>query len=141
MGVPLALRNLLHERGKLLLSVVGIAAALALVLLLVGFRDGMYDAMTAYYRNLGADLIVAQSTNSLSNSTIPDTLHDRLVELSGATVADHVNIAGIIFNSGGFKMAIALVGYNLATGVGGPWSLESGRNIQAEDEVVLDKEL
>ncbi|MCC7208986.1 MAG: ABC transporter permease [Anaerolineae bacterium] len=38
-------------------------------------------------------------------------------------------------------MAIALVGYNLATGVGGPWSLESGRNIQAEDEVVLDKEL
>lgn len=62
MSIPLAWRNLIHERGKLMLSVTGVAVALTLMVLLVGFRDGMYRVMTAYYDHLPADLVVAERT-------------------------------------------------------------------------------
>jgi len=58
MSVPLARRNLLHEKGKLVLSVFGVAAALTLIVILMGFRDGLYATLTAYVDNIGADLAV-----------------------------------------------------------------------------------
>jgi hypothetical protein len=48
MSVPLARRNLWHEKNKFVLYVLGIAAALALILLLFGLRQGMYTTLTAY---------------------------------------------------------------------------------------------
>lgn len=60
MGIPLALRNLIHDRDKLILQVVGIAAALALIVLLLGLRQGMFVSLTAYIDNTGADLIISQ---------------------------------------------------------------------------------
>ncbi len=87
MSVPVTRRNLLHEKIKLLLSVSGVAAALTLIVLLAGFRNGMYATLTAYLDNLGTDLIVAQSgVKGLfsSNSAIPLDVHDELVAASGA---------------------------------------------------------
>ncbi len=141
MGVPLAWRNLLHERSKLILSVGGIAVALMLIVLLAGFRDGMYATMTAYYDNLHADLIVAQSDTSLASSTIPVALHDELVSISGAVETEHAVVAGVIFTRGGLKVPTALVGYNPATGFGGPWKLAEGRGVQNNNEIVLDAQL
>ncbi len=137
MGVPLAWRNVMHEKGKLVLSASGVAAALVLIVLLIGFRDGMYATMTAYYDNLKADLVVAQSDTSLSGS-IPLSLHDKLAALSGAIETDHASVASVIFTHGATKTAIALIGYNPSTGLGGPWKLADGRGVQSDDEIVLD---
>lgn len=48
MNVPLARRNLLYETSKTVLNVLGIAATLALILLLFGLREGLYTTLTAY---------------------------------------------------------------------------------------------
>jgi len=141
MSVPLAWRNLVHERGKFILSILGVAVALMLIVLLVGFRDGMYTAVTAYYENLRADLVVAQSDTSLASSTIPITYHDKLVSLSGAVEAEHGIVAGVIFTHGNVKTATALVGYNPQTGLGGPWKFAEGRGVQRNNEIVLDAQL
>ncbi len=140
MSVPLAWRNLIHERGKLILSVTGVAVALTLMVLLVGFRDGMYASLTAYYDHLPADLVVAQSDTTLAG-TIPVTLHDKLTAISGAVATEHGIAAGVIFTHGSVKIAIALVGYNPQTGIGGPWKLAEGRGVQTDDEIVLDAQL
>lgn len=141
MSVPLARRNLLYEKDRLALSVAGIAAALALVLLLLGFRAGLYATLTALVDNLGADLIIAQSGVQglfASDSTIPLRLHDELVQAAGAVEAGHIVVADIIFTAGDTKTPVLLVGYDPDTPFGVPWNIGAGRALAADDEILLD---
>jgi len=141
MTVPLARRNLLHEKGKLLLSVLGVGAALTLIVLLLGFREGLYATLTAYVDSLDADLIVAQSGVKgffASNSAIPAAIHDDIAAASGAVETGHVLVADVIFTVGETKTPVLLVGYNPETGIGGPWHLGQGRGVQGDGEVALD---
>lgn len=141
MSVPLVRRNLLHEKLKLLLSVLGVAAALTLIVLLMGFREGLYATLTAYVDCMDADLIVAQSGVKgffASNSAIPASIHDEIDAASGAAETGHILVADVIFTRGTTKTPVLLVGYNRATGIGGPWALGEGRGVQADGEVALD---
>ena len=140
MSISLAQRNVFHEWGKLILSVLSIAAALTLIMLLVGFRDGMYSAVAAYTDNVGADLIVTQSggKGALASSAIPAAIHGEIASASQAVEVEHVLAADIIFTRGDIKIPAVLIGYNLQTGVGGPWSLRQGRVVQDDNEITLD---
>ncbi len=140
MSISLAQRNVFHERGKLLLSILSVAAALTLIMLLAGFRDGMYGAVAAYTDNMGADLIVTQSggKGAYTSSAIPAAIHGEIAAVSGTVEVEHVLAADIIFIYGNIKIPAVLIGYNLQTGVGGPWSLSQGRAVQSDDEITLD---
>ncbi len=141
MSVPLSRRNLWHKKGQLMLSVAGIAVSLALILLLLGFRAGLYATLTAYVEHIGADLIVAQSGVQgmfSSNSALPIDLHQRAVEVADAVEAGHILIADIIFTWNETKTPVLLVGYDPQTTFGSPWKLDSGRNVQRDDEIALD---
>lgn len=59
--VPLARRQLLAKRGRTLAGLLGIAAALLLVLALNAIFAGMEGRLTSYINGSGADVIVAQS--------------------------------------------------------------------------------
>ncbi len=142
--VPLTRRNLLYEKTKTILGVFGVAAALTLIVLLLGFRNGMYATLTAYLDHLGTDLIVAQSgVKGLfsSNSALPLEVHDELVVASGAVEAGHIVIADVIFAQKGAKTPVLLVGYEPQTGIGSPWKLDQGRELRARDEIMLDTHL
>lgn len=141
MSVPLARRNLLYEKDRLALSVAGIAAALALILLLLGFRAGLYATLTAFVDNLGADLIVAQSgVHGLfaSDSSVPLRLHDEMAQAAGASEAGHIVVADIIFTAGDTKTPVLLVGYDPGTPFGAPWNIGAGRALAGDDEILLD---
>ena len=141
MSVPLARRNLLHEKGRLALSVAGIAAALALILLLLGFRAGLYATLTAFVDNLGADLVVAQSGAQgmfASDSAVPLDLHDEVAAAAGASEAGHIVVADIIFTEGETKTPVLLVGYEPGTPFGAPWDVGAGRSVAGDDEILLD---
>lgn len=140
MTIPLARRNLLYERGKLILSVLGIAASLTLMMLLFGFQNGLFAAASAYVESTGADLLVTQSgaQGVFAASTIPAAVHDTLASTSGAVDIEHALVNGIIFTRGNFRMPVTLAGYDPKTGVGGPWKLGAGRGVQTDDEAVLD---
>lgn len=100
MSVPFVRRNLLHESGKPDLSLTTIAAAIALVLLLLGFREGLYKTLTAFVDNLGVDIVVAQSGVEglfTSDSTLPLAWHDDVVTAVDAVEAGHIVVADIIF--------------------------------------------
>lgn len=140
MGVPFVRRSLWHEKGKLVLSVLGVAAVLTLIVLLNGFRDGMYRVLSAYTDSMQADLIVAQSGGhgSFVTSAIPAAIHDEIAAVSGAAEVEHVLAADIIFTYDDIKTPATLVGYNPENGVGGPWVLSEGRNVRTGNELTLD---
>ncbi len=141
MSVPLTRRYIFHERGKLALSVASVAASLALILLLLGFREGLYATLTAYVDNIGADLIVAQSGVQgmfSSNSAVSLSLHDNAVAAANATEAGHILLADVIFTRGEVKTPVLLVGYDPETTLGSPWKIGRGRFLSGDDEIMID---
>jgi YHS domain-containing protein len=76
-AVPLARRNLFEDRRRAVLAVAGLAASLVLVLVLDGIFAGAMRQVTAYLRNLPADVIVSQKgvrTMHMSASALPEGL-------------------------------------------------------------------
>jgi putative ABC transport system permease protein len=141
MNVPIVLRNLRHEGGKFFLSIAGVAASLALILLLMGFRDGLYSTLTAYVDHLHADLIIAQSgVEGLfsSDSAISLELHDVVAEKAQAEEAGHILLADVIFTQDMIKTPVMLVGYDPTSMFGSPWKIGQGRQLEADDEILLD---
>ncbi len=132
MAVPIIRRKLLYEKGKLAISVAGVASALALILLLLGFRAGLYATLTAFVDNIGADLILAQGGVQgmfSSNSAVALDLHERAASVADATEAGHILMADIIFTQDETKTPILLVGYDPVTTFGNPWKIGSGRTV------------
>jgi putative ABC transport system permease protein len=141
MSVPIARRNALHEKGKLIMEVLSVAASLAMILLVIGLRSGLYATLTAFIDNVGADLLVAQKgVEGLfsSDSAVALDLHDDIRAVAGASKAGHIAVADIIFSRGETKTPVVLVGFEPGTGFGSPWELSSGRMLAADDEIMLD---
>lgn len=141
MSVPIVRRNLWHERGKLGLHVMGIAAALMLIGLLLGFRDGMYSSLTAYIDHTGADLVVSQLGSQglfKATSSLPTTLHEAIDTIPGTREIDHILVADTIFSHANVKLPVLVIGYHWQTGFGGPWYIGKGRSLQGDNEILLD---
>jgi putative ABC transport system permease protein len=141
MEVPLVRRNLQHEKGKLALSVAGIAAAISLILILLGFRAGLYDSLSAFVDHVGADLIVAQSgTEGMfsASSILPLDIHDEAARAADAVEAGHIVVASVIFTRAGAKTPVLLTGYDPAAGFAAPWKLGAGRPVARSGEMVMD---
>lgn len=139
--VPLARRNLLAERRRVLMSVLGVGAAVALVLLLQGLWSGTRLQISAYHDNVGAELYVAQQGTKnfgTDNSRVPLSVADRIDDLGGVDGTAPVIARYMVLDMHGRKQATALVGYQPGE-MGGPWSLSAGRSIQTEDEIAVDE--
>jgi putative ABC transport system permease protein len=141
MNVPLARRNTFHHNGKLALGVLSIAASLAMILVLLGLRSGLYASITAYIDHLEADLVVAQSGVQglfISSSSVPADIHPGLEGIAQSTEVGHILVASVIFTQGDAKIPILLFGYEPASNFGGPWKLGEGRYLQGDNEILLD---
>lgn len=141
MTVPLARRNLNYERGKLLFQMLGIAATLALIALLLGLREGMFASLTAYIDNSGADLVISQLGVKgffSSESALEATLHDQLENQNGIADVRHILVADVIFTHESAKTPVLLIGYNPQAEIGIPWHISDGRAVQRDNEILLD---
>jgi hypothetical protein len=61
VSVPLARRNLLANTPRLIRSVSGIAFAVLLMLIELGFRDGFFESMIMNVRALDGDIMLTNS--------------------------------------------------------------------------------
>src|SRR5512145_80775 len=90
--VPLARRNLLTERGRLAISVAGVAFAVLLVMTVLGLYRG-WEGAGGVFRDLPGDLWVAQSGTRdpfRSSSDLPAGQEDRLAAIPGVVAATPV---------------------------------------------------
>jgi putative ABC transport system permease protein len=141
--VGLARRTLFADRRRLAASVLGVGAALMLILLLEELWAGIRAQVTVYEDNVGADLyVVAPGTLNLfaDGSNIPLTTVDRVRATAGVDWAAPVRTTYSIVDLQGRKEAVAVIG-SVPSQRGGPWSLASGRAPQADNEIVIDRVL
>lgn len=136
----LAFHNLWQQKFRLGLSVVGVALAMMLIILLNGFLRGIYTQVTAYLDNTSAQLVIAQDgvTNLLSaTSILPAETEDRVRGIPGVARVTSIISRFIIFDLHDEKVVAYMVGYEPKQG-GGPWQMKDGRFPESADEVVLD---
>ncbi len=141
--MSIARRNLLQDKTRLALSVLGIALSVMLILVLSGFLTGVYKQSSAYLANTPGSVAVVQ--NGVSNfygsaSILPSGTLETVRKTEGVSRVIPVTSQIIIFEVHGKKQGAQVVGYDPAFG-GGPWSLAEGRGIQADDEIVVDQTL
>jgi len=139
----LALRNLFKETTRLALSVGGVALAVMLILILRGFRSGMYRQITSYLDHSTASLVVAQrGVNNLLGATsfLPPGTQQAAERVDGVQAVVPILSQFVILDLHGKKQPAYMVGYDREKG-GGPWDLAQGREPASKEEAVFDRVL
>src|SRR5262249_48601654 len=129
--VPVARRALLQDRRRAALAAGGVAAALLLVLMLQGIFDGAMRQVTAYLRANPADVVVSQKdvrTMHMSASALDPTTVERVRTVDGVAWAEAIRYTTTFLVAGdGNQQLSYVIGYDPATGRGGPQHLASGQ--------------
>jgi putative ABC transport system permease protein len=138
--VPVARRQLLAEPAKLAVTVLAVAAAVALVLLLSGLRRGIGEQVTLYIDRQPPVLVGQAGTRNFlaQTSVLPETLKSRLARVPGVAAATPVSQQFAMLTLHERRVLAILIGYDPGE-AGGPWKLASGRSPRAAGELVLDR--
>lgn len=69
MRVPLAWRNVVHERGRAAVGIAGVAFAIMLIFLQLGFYNSVIISANQYYDELNYDLVIVSREYSFIRSS------------------------------------------------------------------------
>lgn len=136
----LARRNLFRDRTRFALSVLGVAVSIALILLLAGYRAGVYLQSSAYLDNTPGSVLIAERgiRDFLGTaSVLPAGAEQAVRGQSGVERVIPVVAQFVIFERHDRKDGFYLIGYEPEWG-GGPWRLVAGREPLGDDELVID---
>ncbi|TXI42029.1 MAG: ABC transporter permease [Mycobacterium sp.] len=139
-----AVKNLVVERTRLILSVLGVGFAVLLILVMAGIFVGTTQQVTTYIdHSRNAVWVVQPGVSQMFRavSWLPSGTERQLTGLPEVATADPILGQPSDFVHNDVQTAYFVVGYDTATGVGGPWSLAEGREVRASGETVLDRVL
>ena len=111
-----------------------------LVLVLDGIFAGAMHQVNAYMRNSPADVFVAQQdvrTMHMSQSALPPEAVDAARAVDGVAWAEGLRYTNSIVDTGNGQRITYVLGYDVATGRGGPRRLASGQP-PATGEILVD---
>jgi len=138
----LAIGNLLQDRLRFALSVVGVGLSLMLILFLLGLRAGALRSAVIYLDNAPGSVEVlppgGKSTAGGSAQFLGPEIATAVAATPGVARVTPVLLTMGFSEMHGTKEVIKLIGYDAALG-GGPWDLKQGREPATDDEVVLDR--
>lgn len=113
MSVPVARRQLLARRGRMLAGLVGIAFALLLVLALKALLAGAEERLTGYIDRSGADVVVAQEgvrTMHMTESALPGRVVAAIAGVLGVERATPIVYAATMLERGDRRSLVYLIG-------------------------------
>lgn len=137
--ISLARKNLFQDRRRAALTVLGIGAAFVLVLVLDGIFAGAMNQVTAYIRNSPADVFVAQrdvKTMHMSASALPPAALDEVRAVDGVALAEGLRYTTSTVDVGNDSLLTYVLGYDTATGRGGPRRITRGQPPSAGQALV-----
>lgn len=140
----IAWRNLAHDRIRFLVTLVGIVFSVVLMAVQSGLLVGFVVTIANVVDNTAADIwVVGRGVRSVDLPTaIPERRRYQILSLPGiATVDPLMHVFAILKRPDGGAESVVVVGFDTATGTGGPWSLIEGRieDLQQPDAVILDR--
>ena len=139
--VSLARKNLFQDRRRATLAVCGVGASLVLALVLDGIFAGAMRQVNAYMRNSPADVFVAQQdvrTMHMSQSVLPPNTVEAVRAVDGVAWAEGLRYTTSIVAAGDSRQLTYVLGYDVATGRGGPRRLAAGRPPR-RGEILVDE--
>jgi len=142
--LTLARKNLFREKGRLAISIGGVAFAVMLIILLRGLYVAYESRVGDYYKAMDVDAWVLQRGSAdllLSYSVLPEKLQDDLKKTDGVDDAISYLARQVGFSIKGDDVVLYLVAFNpKRSGPGpGPVKMESGTRDITEDEIIVDQ--
>ncbi len=144
MTVRIALRNLVHDRIRLAVTLTGVIFAVVLIAVQSGLFVGFTTATSCVIENTEADVWVA--SKGVRNFDITHPLRERkyhqVLSVPGVARAERfiVQFANWKKPSGGME-SVEVVGFDLASGLGKPWAMSAGSidALRVRDTVIIDE--
>jgi putative ABC transport system permease protein len=140
----LALRLVLHNSTRLVVTLVAVIFSSYLTLTEVALYIGMMENATSVIRHSSADLWIA--SKGIQNFDFPKLFpSDRVKQVLG--LPDVLWAKQIILTWGFLKLAdgaqeqVEIIGYEPLSGIGGPWAMEKGdaRDVGDGPYMIVDK--
>ncbi len=140
----LAIRNLLHDRVRLTVTLVGIVFSVVLTSVQLGLFFGFMRATSDLIDHSNADLWVLSKGVTHLETAVPfsETKYYQVMAAPGvARVEKHMAGFGQWKKPNGAQEGILLVGYNLDSEMGAPWNLVEGNlaELKEPDAVIIDR--
>lgn len=137
-----ARKNLLEQPVRLLISAGGVALAVMLILVMWAILEGIVGQAGAYVKNTDAEVwIVQKGFTDIAHgfSVVPAALERRLEAVPGVRRASPITGARTEIETAQGKDAVAVIGYDTRSGIGGPWRYATRRAVPRRGEVVIDE--
>lgn len=135
-------RSVARRPGKAIATGVAFALAILVMVVIQGFADGLYITYTGLLRNTRADLwVTEQGVRGVMNtsSVVPLSTVESLTKLPEVESVTPLFALPVIAEVNSRKFPLMLVGYEVTSGLGGPWQLAEGRRPRGDGEIVLDQ--
>lgn len=142
--MQLALRNLISEKTRFAFSAAGIGFAVFLITILLGLYQGWNEKVGGFVEKVDADGWVArEGTTDFINaaSILPVSLTDEIAGDDRIASADELIVRPMSFTKDGDQVDVHLIGYNVASGIGGPLKITKGRGDPSGNEIIIDEVL
>jgi putative ABC transport system permease protein len=140
----LAWKNLLHDRVRLVVTLTGIVFALVLIAVQFGMFLGFLDTSANIVERNSADLWISAPGIPHVNGGSPINESKRWKALQVPGVASTANFTVFFVNwklPNGAYESCQIAGFDLDSGMGGPWNLVAGSvdDLRGEDTVIIDE--
>ena len=142
--VDIARKNLLHDRTRFLITVVGVTFSVVLIFSQFGIYLGFMENASIIIDSTRADIWITSKNSANFDFPVPfsELKLNKVKATPGVGSADKLILgwANMRKRDGGSEN-IELVGFNPETGAGGPWRLREGRiaDLKAGKAVVVDE--
>ena len=144
MIAAIALRNLCHDRVRLLVTLTGIVFAVVLVTLQCGLFWGFMTTISGVVDNSRADVwVVSRGVKTFDIAMpMPEARYHQVLSVPGVAEASRMVVDFAFWKKpDGGQESIEVVAFDAHKGMGGPWNLVRGNleSLGSEDGVILDQ--
>jgi putative ABC transport system permease protein len=140
----LAFKNLIHDRVRLLITLIGITFSVALILIQVGMFFGMTSNSSTVIEHSDGDIwIMARNSQNFDMvNPSPESLVTAARSVPGVEWAENLiqQFAFVRLQSGGTEQ-IEIIGFHLNGKVGRPWNVQEGNlnDLRGSDAIFVDR--
>lgn len=140
----LAFKILFQERGRLVITLVGIVFSTVLTLIEVGIYLGMMGNATSVVRHTDADIWVVSKNvpNFDFSQPFPAYRINRIRALDEVLWAEKIHVwFGFLKLADGRREQAQVIGFNPDNGIGGPWSMALGQaaDVKGGRYIIMDQ--
>jgi putative ABC transport system permease protein len=137
-----ALKIILGQPVRFILTIGGIALCIMLMLFLLSIYKGVADGSLEYIRASDADLwVLQQHSNNILRSTSILTYNKKqhIMNVPGVESVSPVLFILATLELPEGPATVYLTGYDPETGIGGPPALDDGSHLRHHDQIIIDR--